>query len=96
MLDKYNHDRQKIEKDVLFEALQQWNARSKKHEPLVFVAGWHWHPGVIGLVANHLKERYHRPACVFSLSGNMARGSCRSIPGIDLGTTVLAARAEGL
>lgn len=96
LLDGYNQDRQEIERQVLLAALEQLDARADVHPPLILVAGWHWHPGVIGIVAGRLKERYNRPACVLSLEGDMAKGSGRSIPGIDLGAAVLAARAAGL
>ncbi|VBB69564.1 Single-stranded-DNA-specific exonuclease RecJ [invertebrate metagenome] len=96
LLDSYNQRRQKIENDILLKALQQIDACPALQVPLIFVAGWHWHPGVIGIIAGRLKERYHRPACVFSLEGNVAKGSGRSVPGVDLGAAVLAARAAGL
>ncbi len=63
---------------------------------LVFAAAAGWHPGVIGIVASRLKERYGRPACVVALDGEIGRGSGRSVPGIDLGSAVIAARQAGL
>ncbi len=56
-----------------------------REAPGLVVAGQGWHPGVIGIVASRLVERYHRPVVVISLDGEGAgRGSGRSIPGFDL------------
>jgi single-stranded-DNA-specific exonuclease len=62
----------------------------------VFVAGENWHPGVIGIVASRIGERLHRPVCVAGIIGDEAKGSGRSIAGIDLGAAIIAARQEGL
>jgi len=43
-----------------------------------------WHPGVIGIVASRLVERYQRPTILVSLNGDVGRGSGRSLPGLDL------------
>jgi single-stranded-DNA-specific exonuclease len=48
---------------------------------LVFVAAEGWHPGVIGIVAARLKERYERPACVVAIADGTGKGSGRSVPG---------------
>ena len=57
-------------------------------------------PGVIGIVASRLKERYGRPACVVAIDGEgegaVGKGSGRSVAGIDLGSAVIAARQAGL
>ena len=63
---------------------------------LVFAAAKEWHPGVIGIVAARLKERYERPACVVALADSIGKGSGRSIPGVPLGPAVIAARQAGL
>ena len=44
----------------------------------------HWHPGVIGIVASRLVERYQRPTVLVALQGERGRGSGRSLPGLDL------------
>ena len=51
----------------------------------VIVAGESWPPGVVGLIAARLKERFGRPAFALTLNGDDATGSARSIPGVDLG-----------
>ncbi len=63
---------------------------------LVFAAAENWHPGVIGIVAARLKERYERPACVVALADGVGRGSGRSVAGLPLGPAVIAARQAGL
>jgi single-stranded-DNA-specific exonuclease len=63
---------------------------------LVFVANEGWHPGVIGIVAARLKDRYNRPACVVAIDGAVGKGSGRSVPGVALGSAVIAARQAGL
>jgi single-stranded-DNA-specific exonuclease len=51
---------------------------------VLVVAGDGWHRGVIGIVASKLVEAFHRPAIVLSIDGDVAQGSCRSIPGFDM------------
>ncbi len=97
-LDAYNTERREIEAAVLEEALAQAEADSAGagEGDLVFVAGEGWHPGVIGIVASRIIDRLHRPVCVAGIDGEVAKGSGRSIQGIDLGAAVIAARQEGL
>jgi single-stranded-DNA-specific exonuclease len=93
-LDEYNGARKEIEAAVLREAIEQVESRAD-NTPLIFAAGEKWHAGVIGIVAGRLRERYDRPTCVVAMDGGLAKGSGRSIPGIDLGRAVLAAREAG-
>ena len=51
---------------------------------VLVVAGEGWHRGVIGIVASKIVDAYYRPAIVLSIDGDMAHGSCRSIPGFDM------------
>lgn len=95
-LHEYNLDRQEIEAAVLFEAIEQAESQPDDGSPLLMVAGENWHPGVIGIVASRLKERYARPACVVALDGGLAKGSGRSVPGLDLGRAIIAAREAGV
>jgi len=96
LLDDYNKDRQAIEVSVLQEAIDQVEGRPDDGMPLVVAAGEDWHPGVIGIVAGRLKERYNRPACVIALDGGEGKGSGRSVPGLDLGAAIIAARQAGI
>jgi single-stranded-DNA-specific exonuclease len=51
---------------------------------VLVVAGEGWHRGVIGIVASKLVDTFHRPAIVLSIDGEVAHGSCRSIPHFDM------------
>jgi single-stranded-DNA-specific exonuclease len=94
-LDGYNSERREIEARTLEAAIAAVEA-GPQSPALVFVAAEGWHPGVIGIVAARLKERYERPACVVALSDGIGRGSGRSVPGVALGPAVIAARQAGL
>jgi single-stranded-DNA-specific exonuclease len=95
-LDGFNRDRQEIERQVLEQALERLE-RAPRRDGLVLAAGHGWHPGVIGIVAGRLKERFDRPALVVALDdGGVGKGSARSVPGVDLGAAVIAARQAGL
>jgi single-stranded-DNA-specific exonuclease len=95
-LDRYNRERQEIEAAVLLSAIEQVESRPDDGRPLVIAADQGWHPGVIGIIAGRLKERYGRPACVIAFEGEEGKGSGRSVPGLDLGAAVIAARQAGL
>lgn len=95
LLDRYNQERRTIEAAVTAEALAA--AEGQGNSPVAVVAGMGWHPGVVGIAAARLKERLQRPALVLSLlEDGSAKGSGRSIPGVDLGAAILAAKAHGL
>jgi single-stranded-DNA-specific exonuclease len=95
-LDALNAERREIEQAVLEAAIAQVEQDRSPDHALVMAAGEGWHPGVIGIVAGRLKERYNRPACVVALDGAVGKGSGRSIAGLDLGNAVIAARQAGL
>ena len=97
-LDSYNAERREIEATVLEEALAlaEIKAKEKTSQSLVFIAGKNWHPGVIGIVASRLKERYGLPACILTVQDGVATGSGRSITGVDLGACVISARQAGV
>jgi len=94
-LDALNRERQAIEARVLDDAIAAIEAEGGAHA-LAFAAGEGWHPGVVGIVAARLKERYNVPACVVALAGETGTGSGRSVAGVDLGACVIAARQAGL
>lgn len=94
-LDRLNDERKAIEQAVTEEALAL--ARALPDGPIAVVAGRGWHPGVIGIVAARVKERLHRPALVIAIGEDgIAKGSGRSLAGVDLGAAVLAAMDHGL
>lgn len=95
-LDITNRERQQVEAGML-EAAMADAARQVEHgHPVLLVAGEGWHPGVVGIVAGRIKEKFNRPACVGAVTAGMVKGSGRSIPGLDLGSAVIAARQQGL
>ena len=93
-LDALNRERRAIEAAVLDAACEQVERRGVG--PLVWAAGEGWHPGVVGIVASRLKERFNRPAVVIGLDGATGTGSGRSVAGVDLGSAVAALTAAGL
>lgn len=94
-LDQLNNERRAIEAGVqeAAEAL----AIGQSNRAVAMVSGRGWHPGVIGIVAGRLKEKFNRPAIVIALDDDgVGKGSGRSISGVDLGAAVLAAKDAGL
>ncbi|MDA5194120.1 single-stranded-DNA-specific exonuclease RecJ [Govanella unica] len=98
-LDRYNGERQAIEAGVQDDALARLFTKhgGEPAGPMAFVAGEDWHPGVIGIVAGRLKERYEMPSLVIAIDDQgIGKGSARSITGVDLGAAVTAARQAGI
>ena len=98
-LDRLNRERQVIEQQTLAEAEAEALAALGVEEKgaVVVAAGHGWHPGVVGLVAARLKERFGRPAFAIALEpGGIGTGSGRSITGVDLGAAVRHAVSTGL
>jgi single-stranded-DNA-specific exonuclease len=98
-LDRLNRERQQIEQSALVQAEAEALAALGLEEKgaVVVTAAQGWHPGIVGLVAARLKERYARPAFAIALEGGgIGTGSGRSIAGVDLGRTVRLAVQEGL
>ena len=81
-LDLLNRDRQEAETRILFAAEAACSPQA--HEGAIVVAGEDWHPGVVGIVASRLVERWRRPCVVIALDGRGGRGSGRSISAYDL------------
>jgi single-stranded-DNA-specific exonuclease len=94
-LDRLNEERRAIETQVRAAAMAQAEARGLGGA-LVWAAGEGWHPGVVGIVAARLKEATNRPAVVIGIEGGLAKGSGRSVAGVDLGASVQRLAAEGL
>jgi single-stranded-DNA-specific exonuclease len=98
-LDKLNRERRVIEAAAVEEAEAEVLATlgpALDQGSCLVCAAEHWHPGILGIVAARLKERFQRPAFVLALTGATAVGSGRSVPGVDLGGAVLAAVEAGL
>src|SRR3954447_14682915 len=98
-LDRLNRERQIIEAETLAQAEAEAMAALGLDEKgaVVVTAAEGWHPGVVGLVAARLKERYGRPAFAIALEpGGVGTGSGRSIAGVDLGRAVRRAVSRGI
>ncbi|MGE3988998.1 single-stranded-DNA-specific exonuclease RecJ [Pseudorhodoplanes sp.] len=98
-LDRLNRERQALEQHMLAEAEAEALAALGLEEKgaVVVTASEGWHPGIVGLVAARLKEKYGRPAFAIALGvGGIGTGSGRSIAGVHLGRAVRQAVADGL
>jgi single-stranded-DNA-specific exonuclease len=98
-LDKLNRERKSIETQMLEEATAEADRLIDEMPdlPILVLASECWHKGVVGLVASRLVDRFGRPACVIAWEGpDQGTGSLRSIAGVDIGSAVRAAQAEGL
>lgn len=85
LLDEFNRERQEIERQITTDAERQ------KEEQLTQAAGIilfdeNWHAGVVGIVASRVSRKYHRPAIILGSEGELAKGSGRSVEGINLVT----------
>ena len=94
-LDKFNSERRTIESYVLDQAIAQVDDKKLKNK-LLIVSGEGWHEGVIGIIASRLKDKFNKPSIVFSINNGEAKGSGRSIKGIDLGQLVISAVQSNL
>jgi single-stranded-DNA-specific exonuclease len=98
LLDKLNRERKAIETHMLEEAVARAEQliEADPDVPLLLIGADGWHKGVVGLVASRLTDRFHRPSCVIAWNeAGEGTGSLRSIAGVDIGTAVRAAVADG-
>ncbi|KPF72732.1 single-stranded-DNA-specific exonuclease RecJ [Bosea sp. AAP35] len=98
-LNRLNQERQEIERQAVIEATSQADHALLRDAdlPVLLAASKDWHPGIVGLVAARLKERFRRPALALALNGEGgATGSGRSVTGVDLGRAVREAVEAGL
>ncbi|MFT5731852.1 MAG: single-stranded-DNA-specific exonuclease [Planctomycetota bacterium] len=85
-LEKLNDERRAVERGVVQEALEE----AKRFEdsdryPVMVLSGQGWHPGVVGIVASRIVDRFHRPTLIIGVDENgIGRGSARSIPGVSV------------
>lgn len=97
-LDRVNNKRRLMQDRILAEALEA--AEQEPDSPVIIVAMEDWHPGIIGIVAGRLKDRFRKPSIVIGIDRDaaepIAKGSGRSISGVDLGSAISAAKDSGL
>ena len=82
-LNKYNRDRQEIEKSIYDEAIKMMEKEDPNAQSIVLGSN-NWHHGVIGIVSSKITEMYFKPSILICFEGEDGKGSGRSIPGFDL------------
>lgn len=82
-LNKYNRDRQEIEKNIFDEAIRMIEKEGNDCNSIV-LGSYNWHHGVIGIVSSKITEMYYKPSILVCFDGEEGKGSGRSIPGFDL------------
>lgn len=99
-LDALNIARREVEREVTETAVRRVEAAGHHADgsAIVVVAGEDWHPGVVGIVAGRLRERWRKPVIVIGVdaAAGVGKGSGRSQPGMNLGRAVQAAWNDGL
>lgn len=84
-LEEENLKRKEIEKGILFQVEEILkNDRDKLYEPILIINGKDWHPGVIGIVASKIVDKYLKPTIILTEKEGVARGSARSIEGFSI------------
>lgn len=99
-LNNENAVRQEISRQIFTEAEALLEKQMSIGPAIVLAGQWDseaqegWHPGVIGIVASRLVDKYYRPVILISISGEVAKGSCRSIPPLDMYDAIDACSAD--
>lgn len=93
-LEKHNNERKLIELMMIEEATHI--ALTQENDNSLFIIGNGWHPGVIGIVAGRLKEKFNKPVSVIALNNGIGKASCRSVKNIDFGSKILNAKEKNL
>ncbi len=83
-LEEDNTNRKKIDEQTLEDALEQLRRSGPELPPAIVLWSDRWHPGVLGIVASRLMERFHRPTILIAADEDEGKGSGRSIPGFDV------------
>jgi len=95
-LDRVNQERKQMQEKILNEALEK-AAKLPEDRAITLVAMEDWHPGIIGIVAGRLKDRFNRPAIVIGVDeAGIGKGSGRSMTGVNLGEAISQAKETGL
>jgi len=97
-LHELNARRETEERSIMLAATKQARERfDPEHDAALVLADQGWHPGVIGIVAGRLAEKFHRPVVMIAqdaLQGRPATGSVRSVPGFDVHAALVACRGH--
>lgn len=90
-LEQLNRERQKIEAELMAEAVA--SLKDQELPAAVVLASRRWHVGVVGIAAARLVEKFHRPAIVIAIDeGGIGKGSARTTGGFDLYQGLAACR----
>jgi len=84
VLNDENARRQKVEKEILEQALKKLSDIDVEERKIIILSDERWHPGVIGIVASRLVEKYYRPVILIAIKERKAKGSGRSIKNFHL------------
>ena len=96
-LDRVNTERRAAQDQIQREAIAQADRIDSDHVSCLVLADPRWHPGIIGIVAGRLKERYGKPVIlVGGAPDGTGKGSGRSLKGVNLGEAIAAAKEEGM
>lgn len=83
-LNNYNLRRQQLQERVLAEAMAAVTELGLDRRPGIVVWGDEWHPGIVGIAAARVREAFYRPSVLLAVEGDVARGSARGVPGLNL------------
>ena len=89
-LNQLNQERKVTEQAIYEIAVEQ--ASQQQHDNIIVVSG-QWHLGIIGIISSKITEKFNKPSAVITIleCGKIGKASCRSIPGIDLGSSIIDA-----
>jgi len=93
-LNEYNEERKILENELLNKILN--TDYKNNNDPVIILHGENWHEGVIGIIASRVKEKFNKPTIIISFNDGIGKGSGRSIPGFDLGSTIIGAVQSGI
>ena len=94
-IEELNTQRREIENITREQALAQIDKNQSKNS-IIWAASEGWHPGVVGIVASRLKDKFNKPSIVIGFDGIDGKGAGRSIGGYDLGHAIQRLQREGL
>jgi len=85
VLEEENRNRRKIDEDTFANAREIFETLFNiEADPAIVLHQEHWHPGVVGIVASRMVERYYKPAIMMATVDGVAKGSARSVSGFDI------------
>jgi single-stranded-DNA-specific exonuclease len=93
-LDRFNKERQSIEMMLLEKV--NLEAQNFLKDNVLVLSGDSWHEGIIGIVASRIKEKYNKPTILISTTGEIGKGSARSVFGFNIGSMIIKATQLGI